>query len=106
MDTRGAVPVWIHDNKEGSNPFLIRMTKDEFVIELLEKMLVKIQSSVPINRVDISNEAGGAVDVGMTVEELLASGCGSNKNPLLFNLGEGMLSYYSSYDTRQGFGKN
>ena len=37
---------------------MIRIMKDEFVAELLEKAFAKIRSSVPVNRVHVSNEEG------------------------------------------------
>jgi hypothetical protein len=96
MDTRGTVPVWIHVDEEGTISFLVDITEDKFVARLLEEALAKIQYSGPVDCVGIRNAAGGAVDVTMTVKELLESGCGSGQNPLLLDLGEGMLSSYSS----------
>jgi hypothetical protein len=93
MDTRGTVMVWIRVNEEGKKPISIHITKDESVSGVVQKARVTIPFTIPVDRVDVCNETGDAVDVGMTVQEVLASGCGcSSQNPLLLNLGEGMLS--------------
>ena len=85
--------IWVKiDDDQKRNSLEIPTTINTSVSHLVQTVLGRDFTYVVLSKVQAQSSDGDTIDVGLTVKDLLTSGCGTQKSPLLliFPKDEGM----------------